>query len=82
MTQAPPTSTHLSDALQAVQHREVEGAIPKGGISEDTETQSVFPFLFLQHTRTHLGPAEPKIPSTGSQSVEASPGKLCSSQET
>lgn len=39
MTQAPPTSTHLSDAPQAVQHREVEGAIPKGCISEDTQTQ-------------------------------------------
>lgn len=41
MSQAPPTSTDLSDALQAVQHREVEGAIPKGRISEDTQTQTV-----------------------------------------
>lgn len=72
MSQAPPTSTDLSDALQAVQHREVEGAIPKGCISEDTQTKTVE--QSLRNQLPHPADSEAQEPSEGSQ-LEASPGK-------
>lgn len=32
-----PITTHLPDALQTVEHREVEGAIPEGSVPEERD---------------------------------------------